>query len=113
MAGETEAVISGMDEGLVSPLMRGVRGACLLEIEDARWSLRIDDGAVRFEKGAADATCGIQGGDHDMALVLLGQENLLTATMQGRVAVSGDRALLLQIHQMLRSGALHEGRGTP
>jgi hypothetical protein len=116
MARETETVISGVAEGkgFVSPLMRGIRAACLLEVEDAgTWSLCIEDGAVRIEEGAADASCRIHGDDHEMALVLRGQQNLLTATMQGRVVLSGDRPLLLRIHQMLRSNALHERKATP
>ena len=81
------------------PHMHNVHATYLFEVAGGpAWRLRVDDGVARLLPGTGDADCVIEADDHDMALVMTGRQNLITAAMQGRLTVHGDMALAQRFH---------------
>jgi len=84
------------------PLLRGVTGTYLFEIERAgSWFISVRDGAIRIEETRHDADCTISCNEPDFVDILEGRRNLLTAAMQGRVKVRGDITLAQKFHGLI------------
>jgi len=91
------------------PLLRGVHGTYLFEIEGVgHWFVRVRDGAIEIEEARQDADCTIRCYEEDFIDIVEGRRNLVTATMQGRVKMSGDLALAQKFHGLI--SAKLEGR---
>ena len=67
------------------------------------WRLAVDNGKVDISQGTEDADCVIGCSEEDFIRIASGQQNLITATLQGRVNVQGDLALAQKLHALLRS----------
>jgi putative sterol carrier protein len=100
VASEMSQLVSARGkEAFAVPNMRNVHATYLFELEDGRaWRLRVEDGSARIEEGKGDADCVLRASDADMALVMTGRQNLITAVLQGRVEVKGDMALAQKFH---------------
>jgi putative sterol carrier protein len=91
------------------PLLRGVTGTYLFEIEGVgHWFLSVQDGAISIEEVRHDADCTIASDEADFMDIIEGRRNLITAAMQGRVKVHGDMALAQKFHGLV--GAKIESR---
>lgn len=87
-----------------APLLRGVTGTYLFEIEGAGyWFLSVHDGAISIEETRHDADCTITCDESDFIDILEGRRNLITAAMQGRVKVRGDLMLAQRFHGVVRN----------
>jgi predicted lipid carrier protein YhbT len=84
------------------PLLRGVTGTYLFEIEGVGyWFLSVRDGAIRMEEVAHDADCTINCDEADFIDIVEGRRSLLTAAMQGRVKIRGDITLAQKFHGLV------------
>jgi putative sterol carrier protein len=84
------------------PLLRGVTGTYLFEIEGAGyWFLSVRDGAIRIEEARHDADCTIRCNEPDFIDIVEGRRNLITAAMQGRVKIQGDITLAQKFHGLV------------
>jgi putative sterol carrier protein len=84
------------------PLLRGVTGTYLFDIEKAGyWFLSVRDGAISIEENRHDADCTIRCDESDFIDILEGRRSLITAAMQGRVKVRGDIALAQKFHGLV------------
>src|SRR5215813_15048908 len=104
----TRRLIESGQRSFNIPELQGVHGVLLFEVQDAgAWNLRIDDGRAVIADGrpAERVDCTLTANDEDMALVLSGRQNLLTAAMQGRVTFQGDPMLAQTFHSYLRGHA--------
>jgi putative sterol carrier protein len=84
------------------PLLRGVTGTYLFEIERAGcWFIDVREGAIRIEEVEHDADCTIRCDEQDFIDIIEGRRNLLTAGMQGRVKIHGDITLAQKFHGLV------------
>lgn len=84
------------------PLLRGVSGSYLFEIERVGyWFISVQDGAIRLEEDRHDADCTISCNEPDFIDIIEGRRNLLTAAMQGRVKIHGDITLAQKFHGLV------------
>jgi SCP-2 sterol transfer family protein len=79
------------------PRLRGLRGVCRFDISGAGiWNIAVNDGEVTVIEGAGDALpadCAVTCSAEDFLRVIHreNQMNMVTAAMQGLVAVTGDK----------------------
>jgi putative sterol carrier protein len=84
------------------PLLRGVTGSYLFEIEHAGyWFISVSHGAIRLEEARHDADCTICCDEPDFIDIIEGRRSLITAAMQGRVTVRGDITLAQKFHGLV------------
>src|SRR5262245_59219901 len=104
----TRRIIESTRHSFHTPELQGVYGTLLFEVEGGgAWSVQIDDGKVVIADGrpSGRVDCTLTANDEDMALVLSGRQNLLTAAMQGRITFQGDPMLAQTFHSYLRGHA--------
>jgi putative sterol carrier protein len=79
----------GPDAGL-----ERLSGSYRFDVEGAGvWRVALDHGTVTVTESAAPADCTIRCGEADFVRIASGEQNLLTAAMQGRVQVEGSMVL--------------------
>lgn len=84
------------------PLLRGVNGTYLFEIEKAGyWFISVRDGAIKIEEVKHGADCTIRCDEPDFIDIIEGRRNLITAAMQGRVKIQGDITLAQKFHGLV------------
>jgi len=84
------------------PLLKGVRGTYLFEIERVGyWFISVRDGAISIEEVRRDADCTIGCDEADFIDIIEGRRNLITASMQGRVKIRGDITLAQKFHGLV------------
>src|SRR5262245_25561717 len=97
--------------------LEGVTGTYRFDIAAAdhwyMWRVAVDDGKVNIAQSTADADCIIGCSEEDFVRIASGEQNLITATLQGRVKVSGDLALAQKLHAVLRSKPQEADREKP
>jgi putative sterol carrier protein len=91
------------------PLLRGVTGTYLFEIENAGyWFISVRDGAIRIDEKQHDADCTIRCNEPDFIDIVEGRRSLITAAMQGRVNIHGNITLAQKFHGLV--SAMIEGK---
>src|SRR5215469_14474168 len=84
------------------PLLRGVTGTYLFEIDHAGyWFIAVRDGAIGLEEVRHDADCTICCDEPDFIEIVEGRRSLITARMQGRVKILGDLTLAQKFHGLV------------
>ena len=84
------------------PLLRGVTGTYLFEIEGVGyWFISVRDGAISLEEVRHDADCTINCNEPDFIDIIEGRRSLITAAMQGRVKIHGDITLAQKFHGLV------------
>lgn len=84
------------------PRLRGITGVCRFDIAGAgTWSVAVNDGEASVIEGTGNALradCVISCGVEDFQRIVLGEGhmNLVTAGMQGIVAVTGDTVFAME-----------------
>jgi putative sterol carrier protein len=105
MKSETRALFDAVPRTFYAPEMKGMTVSYRFEIEDGdQWTIRVVDGNVTVAEaspGDPPASCSIKASDADMALCLRGRQNILTALLQGRLAVVGDLAAAQRLRGLL------------
>ncbi len=116
MSSQTRTIIERLTSVDI-PQLKGVHATYLVDVADSgTWNLRVDDGHVEIAEATTEADCTIRANDRDMALLLAGNQNLLTAAMQGRVGVEGSLVLAQRFAGLLGSSAIgiaEPNRGQP
>ncbi len=101
---ETAAeAIGTLTARVVDPRLRRLKGTCRFDVEDTgSWRLSFDEGGVRIAEGPGEADCAVSCREEDLVRAIRGEQNLITAFMQGRLRIRGDYGLFRQLHQFLR-----------
>jgi predicted lipid carrier protein YhbT len=88
----------------VDPRFGKFTGSYLFDVEGVgAWKIAFENGSKTVIDGAADAECVIHS-DADLFLkIARGEQNLLTAFMQGRLDIEGDMALAQKLNSVLPS----------
>jgi putative sterol carrier protein len=86
------------------PALKGVTGTYRFDVE-GQGSVRVDvrDGAFTITDSSAPADCMIRLDESDLARIASGEQNLITALLQGRAQVQGDYALAQKFHGFVRA----------
>jgi ubiquinone biosynthesis protein UbiJ len=87
-----------------SPALQGITGTYRFDVDGHR-SVRVEvqDGAFTVAESAAPADCIIRLEESDVARIASGEQNVITALLQGRVQVQGDLALAQKFHGLVRA----------
>jgi putative sterol carrier protein len=82
--------------------LEDVEGSYRFDIDDESWMLTLRDGylLVTEESGAAD--CVVRASDEEFQRLMQGNQNMLTAFLQGRIDIEGDMAMAHRLHTYLR-----------
>jgi putative sterol carrier protein len=82
--------------------LRNVQGSYRFDIEGVgSFRLEVDHGRLTVEDGLGPADCVFACEPDDFVRIIEGQQNMLTAYMQGRVRLEGDVALAKVFHGLL------------
>jgi putative sterol carrier protein len=88
------------------PRLQGISGSYRFEVEGVgSWRVEVRDEVVTVTESAAPADCVIRCDEADFVRIARGEQNLLTAFMQGRVQVEGDFVLAQRLHGFVRRSA--------
>ena len=88
------------------PRLQGVSGSYRFDVEGVgSWRIEVHDGVVTITESTAAADCVIRCDEADFVRLARGEQNLLTATLQGRAQVEGDYALAQRFHGFIRAAA--------
>lgn len=99
---EVSAVIERLRARDFDPRLQKIQGSYLFDVIGVgRWRLDIDRGRMQLQEGGATADCVIHAGPTDFVRIARGQQNLITAFMQGAVRIEGDPALAQKLHSLL------------
>jgi hypothetical protein len=114
MTEDLRAIIATLPRERRDPRLAGVRATYRFELvpgdsaggaprEGGSVHLRVDDGLLEIVEGAGgDADTTMVCNEDDFRDVLLGEQNLLTAVLQGRIDVRGDLEKFFVFHQLLK-----------
>ena len=85
------------------PSLQGIRGSYRFDIDGVgSWRIEVRDGIATITESTAAADCVVRCDEADFVRIARGQQNLLTAFMQGRVQIEGDYALAQRLHGFIR-----------
>jgi putative sterol carrier protein len=86
-----------------NPQLKGIAGSYRFDVEGAgSWRLEVKDGVTSVSESTAPADCVIRCDEADFVRISRGEQNLLTALLQGRVQIEGDYALAQRLHGFIR-----------
>ncbi|WP_437484312.1 SCP2 sterol-binding domain-containing protein [Sorangium sp. So ce1014] len=93
-------LIEALVMGRYDARLRGTRKVCALQFtDDERVAVEVNDGSFGIAPEGAREDCQLSCSLDDFSRIARGEQNLITAIMQGRVAARGD----LVIAQMFQS----------
>jgi putative sterol carrier protein len=102
MARTIQQIIQNAKAKQFDERVKNIKGSYRFDIEGAgSYRLEVDHGQVTVREGDGAADCVIICSVEDFVRVVEGQQNLLTAYMQGRVRFDGDIALAKVFHGIL------------
>ncbi len=94
----------------VDERFRRTRGSYLFDVEGVgTWQVALDNGRLSVTEGATTGDCVIHGEPAILVKVADGEQNLITACMQGRLDIEGDMALAQKLNSILPAPAKAEG----
>ena len=85
------------------PALRGTSGVYEFDLEDepSTWFLALDHGKPELRPGADHPDCIITCTAGDFVEIASGQQNIMTAFLQGRVRCAGNISLALDFRHLL------------
>jgi putative sterol carrier protein len=100
---EVRAIFTQRKGHPFDPRLARAKGTYRFEIEGVGvWRMFVDHGTIAIEEGGGDADCVVTVSDPtDFIRIARGEQNLITAFMQGRVDMHGDAALAQLLHSLL------------
>lgn len=92
------------------PRFQSIQGSYLFDvIGDRRFRVDVDRGRLQLRENATTADCIIHTDREEFGRIARGEQNLITAYMQGRVQIDGDPALAQQLHGIFPSPPRERG----
>jgi putative sterol carrier protein len=89
-----------------NPALERLRGNYRFDIEEAgHWYLAVEGGRVRVSEEDREADCVIECTEGEFLRIIRGEQNLLTALLQGRINITGDMALAQKFYGLVRSAS--------
>ena len=85
------------------PRLQGVSGSYRFDVEGVgSWRIDVRDGVAMITESTAAADCVIRCDEVDFVRIARGEQNMLTAFLQGRIQLEGDYALAQRLHGFIR-----------
>ena len=85
------------------PRLQGISGSYRFDVAGiASWRIEVRDAIATITESTAAADCVVRCDEADFVRIARGQQNLLTAVLQGRVQLEGDYALAQRLHGFVR-----------
>ena len=76
----------------------GMHGSILFVGPQDKWRMEVDDGDITLRQGDGAADCVISCKERgELFRLVRGEQNLVTAILQGRISVEGDAMLAVQV----------------
>ena len=98
-----EAAQRRRDDRRPDPRLQGISGSYRFDVDGiGSWRIEVRDGMATITESTAAAECVVRCDERDFVRLAHGQQNLLTAVLQGRVQVEGDYALAQRLHGFIR-----------
>ena len=86
------------------PRVAGVSGTYAFEVRGVgTWRMSVDAGRIEVLDGPGHADCVVRADPDDFVRIAEGEQNLITAYMQGLVEIEGDMVLAQKLHGLLPS----------
>jgi len=86
------------------PRLQGFAGSYRFDVEGVgSWRLEVHDKIATMTESTAPADCVLRCNEADFVRIARGEQNLLTAFLQGRVQLEGDYALGQRFHGFIRT----------
>ncbi|WP_437587358.1 SCP2 sterol-binding domain-containing protein [Sorangium sp. So ce1000] len=102
---QARELIKALVVGRRDARLRGTRKSCALEFsDDERVVVEVNDGEFGVVPECASADCQLSCSLDDFLRILRGEQNLITAIMQGRVGVRGDMAVAQMLQSVVSPG---------
>jgi putative sterol carrier protein len=102
MARSLEQVIADAKAKEFDERVKHIQGSYRFDVEGVgSQRLEVDHGRLSIREDAGPADCVIACSAEDLVRIVDGEQNMLTAYMQGRVRIDGDLALAKIFHGML------------
>jgi putative sterol carrier protein len=102
MARSLRQIIQDAKASSFDARFKNIEGSYRFDIEGVgSFRLEVHDGRLSLREDAAPADCVIASSVEDFVRIAEGQQNMLTAFMQGRVRIEGDLALAKVLHGIL------------
>jgi putative sterol carrier protein len=93
-----------------------VQGSYLFDVSGVgRFRVDVDHGRIKVRDDATSGDCVIHSDPQDFMRIARGEQNLITAFMQGRIQLEGDPALAQKLHGLMPAPGAEQGdqpRGT-
>ena len=99
-----EEAIERLGDSVDARVANGLRASYRIETEQGKdWTLEVSDGRFSVNGHRGQPDCTIRGDEDDLAHILRGEWDLLTAMLQGRVEIEGDLGIAQRLVALLRS----------
>ena len=86
------------------PRVQGFSGSYRFDVEGVgSWRVEVHDEIATVTESTAPADCVFRCNEADFVRIARGEQNLVTAVLQGRVQAEGDYALAQRWHSLIRT----------
>jgi len=86
------------------PRLQGFTGSYRFDVEGVgSWRVEVHDEIATVTESTAPADCVFRCNEADFVRIARGEQNLVTAVLQGRVQAEGDYALAQRFHGFIRA----------
>ena len=102
---QVRKLIKALVAGRHDARLRGIRKTCALQFSDhERVVVEVNDGSFGVAPEGASEDCQLSCSLDDFLRIFRGEQNLITAIMQGRVDVRGDLAVAQMFQSVFSPG---------
>ena len=100
MAGAAEALFESLGREGAHPLLAQAHGTLRFDVERRRWTVTLDDGAVRVSHANRRADCTVRTSEDVLDGIASGEVNAMAAVLRGAVSIEGDPELFLRFQRL-------------
>ena len=101
MAQSAKEFFEGLESRVDPAKTAGMNASYLFDIEGAgRWSVDVDDGAVKVTEGGETADCTISATEAIFERIVEGELNPTSAYMTGKLKVKGDMSAAMKLQKL-------------
>jgi putative sterol carrier protein len=91
------------DDRRPDPRLQGISGSYRFDVEGSgSWRIEVHDQIAAINESTAPADCVVRCDEAVFVRIARGEQNLLTALLQGLVQIEGDYALAQKLHGFVR-----------
>ena len=111
MAHSFQQIIDEVKAERFDERLEDYQGTCRFDVEGVgSYLAEVDHGRMAVRESHGPADCVITASPEDFVRLLEGEQNLLTAFMQGRISFQGDPTVAKMVHGFLPAHPREEGR---